>query len=126
MPEDVCLDIGGELIITKQSKWNDRWQDWMLYLKVRRQDKKDGITWDQLQTAKNLIVGSDALAIEVYPPNDRLVNSANVRHLWVIPHKVAVLIGIPDLHEPVEDSPGHLKAELAKVKAELAILKSKR
>ncbi|WP_235915203.1 DUF7694 domain-containing protein [Brucella anthropi] len=40
------------------------------------------ITWDELQALKNEYFGSDAVAIEVYPPNSHVVNSLPMRHLW--------------------------------------------
>jgi len=40
------------------------------------------ITWDQLQELKNVAFGKEARAIEVYPAQSQLVNSAHWRHLW--------------------------------------------
>lgn len=40
------------------------------------------ISWDMLQTIKNKVWGVSAVAIEVYPPQDMVVNSLNMRHLW--------------------------------------------
>ncbi|MCW9041730.1 MAG: hypothetical protein OQK05_00180 [Pseudopelagicola sp.] len=40
------------------------------------------ITWDDLQAIKNDIWGAEARAIEVYPKQSQLVNSAQMRHLW--------------------------------------------
>lgn len=40
------------------------------------------VTWDELQAVKTAIWGADARAIEVYPAEGNIVNSANVRHLW--------------------------------------------
>ena len=40
------------------------------------------ITWDQLQIVKNEVWGPEARAIEVYPPEDQVVNTGNYRHLW--------------------------------------------
>lgn len=40
------------------------------------------ITWDQLQDIKNQIWGLDARAIEVFPAQNDVVNSGNIRHLW--------------------------------------------
>lgn len=47
--------------------------------------KHDGsITWDDLQALKNEYFGPDAVAIEVYPPEDQVVNNGNWRHLWLL------------------------------------------
>lgn len=40
------------------------------------------ITWDELQELKNMHFGSEAVAIEVYPPDSLVVNSLPMRHLW--------------------------------------------
>lgn len=40
------------------------------------------ITWDALFEIKNEIWGEEARAIEAYPQRSKLVNSANIRHLW--------------------------------------------
>lgn len=55
------------------------------HLKVRRQDGRDGISWDALQRIKNDVVGPDEVAIEIFPPADQVVNDANIRHLWIVP-----------------------------------------
>ena len=40
------------------------------------------ITWDQLQSIKNAVWGEDVRAIEVYPAQSQVINSAPIRHLW--------------------------------------------
>ena len=42
------------------------------------------ITWDELQEIKNLYFGLDTCAIEIYPPQDRVVNNIAMRHLWLL------------------------------------------
>jgi hypothetical protein len=45
---------------------------------------KDGITWDELQRLKSE-AGYDYLwAVECYPPDECLVNVANMRHLFLL------------------------------------------
>lgn len=62
----------------------------LLRLSVNRtswdgRDWRDGITWDDLQRIKNEIGFADSTAVEVYPPQDRVINVANIRHLVVLP-----------------------------------------
>ncbi len=45
---------------------------------------EDGITWDELQAVKDQCGFADRWAVEIYPPADRVVNVANVRHLWLL------------------------------------------
>lgn len=45
----------------------------------------DGITWDEIQAIKAAVGYGAWCAIEVYPPDDKVVNVANVRHIWLVP-----------------------------------------
>lgn len=71
--------------------WQSR--DWLvqvyqerggLRVSVRRISGLDGITWDELQGVKAGIGRGDRWAVELYPPDDRVVNVANMRHLWLL------------------------------------------
>lgn len=42
-------------------------------------------SWMDMQRIKNELAGSDATAVEVFPPQAELVDSANMAHLWVYP-----------------------------------------
>jgi hypothetical protein len=57
----------------------------MLHLIVRRIDGAAIHKWHDLQRIKNEIVGPDRVAVEVYPPEEQLVDRANLTHLWVYP-----------------------------------------
>ncbi len=61
---------------------------WCRHMKVQRLDGKDGISWDDLQKLKDEHLGPDALAVELYPSASRVVNEANIRHLWEVPEQV--------------------------------------
>lgn len=54
----------------------------LVWLRVQRWDGQDGISWDALQQIKNDVLGEDVLAVEIYPPQDDVVNRTNMRHLW--------------------------------------------
>ena len=47
----------------------------------------DGITWDQLQEIKNAVGYHDKCAVEVFPERSKVVNVANMRHLFVLPER---------------------------------------
>ena len=49
----------------------------------------DGITWDVLQQIKDGVGYADFDAMEIYPARDKIVNVANMRHLWVMPQLIA-------------------------------------
>lgn len=44
---------------------------------------EDGITWDELQRLKAEAGYGAYWAVEVYPPDDEVVNVGNLRHLWL-------------------------------------------
>lgn len=45
---------------------------------------EDGITWDDLQDIKGQLGFGFGMAVEIYPAANRIVNVANMRHLWVL------------------------------------------
>lgn len=44
----------------------------------------DRIPWEDLQEVKRVCGYGDRDAVEVYPPDDDVVNVASMRHLWVL------------------------------------------
>jgi hypothetical protein len=60
--------------------------DWpqMLHLSIKRRDKEPIHDWRHLQQIKNELVGPDHEAVELYPAEDRLVDTVNQYHLWVL------------------------------------------
>lgn len=52
---------------------------------VRRNDRKPIRDWRVLQRVKNEIAGPEAEAVELYPRESRLVDTANSYWLWVAP-----------------------------------------
>lgn len=44
----------------------------------------DNISWDELQQIKKEVGRGEFDAVELYPPDDDVVNVANMRHLWVL------------------------------------------
>ena len=60
-------------------------------LDVVRKDMKDGITWDELQRIKNDCGYVDNDALEFYPRASDVVNTGNVRHLFVFSDKLPLI-----------------------------------
>lgn len=52
--------------------------------------------WAEKQWLKDSLFGEDRLAIEVYPQKDRLVDAANMYHLWVFEEGFELPFGIHD------------------------------
>lgn len=60
-------------------------------LDIERKDKKDGITWDELQQIKTDCGFGDLDAIEFYPKNSDVINTGNLRHLYVFSEPLALI-----------------------------------
>jgi hypothetical protein len=58
--------------------------DWplMVHLSIKRLDKEVIRDWRELQTIKNMLVGPENDAMEIYPAESRLVDMANQFHIW--------------------------------------------
>lgn len=50
---------------------------------------QEAITWDELQRLKRQAGYGNQQAIEFYPPEDEVVNVANMRHLWIMDEPLA-------------------------------------
>lgn len=42
-------------------------------------------TWHEMQRIKNELAGPERTAVEVYPPQARVVDAADMYHIWVLP-----------------------------------------
>jgi hypothetical protein len=49
-------------------------------------------TWWEMQRIKNDIAGTNATAVEVYPPQNEVVDGADMFHIWVLPYKFTFTI----------------------------------
>lgn len=59
----------------------------LIWLSIKRKDKEPIHDWRHLQRIKNEILGAEYEAIELYPAESRLVDTANQYHLWVMAEK---------------------------------------
>jgi len=73
------------------------------YLSIKRRDLAVCRNWSDFQTIKNLLCkdGDKRYAIEIYPPESRLMNTANQYHIWVFPKDFDLGIGFT--HREVVD-----------------------
>jgi hypothetical protein len=63
------------------------WQYLGNHLVIERYDKQPiTVEWDVIQAIKNEAVGEEFCAVEIYPPEDMVVNEVNRRHLWLVPY----------------------------------------
>ena len=56
----------------------------MHWLSIKRLDRATIHDWRELQEIKNEIIGCENEAVELFPAESRLVDTANQYHLWVI------------------------------------------
>ncbi len=54
----------------------------MVHLSIKRRDRSPIHDWRELQEIKNELIGAECEAVEIYPAESRLVDSANQYHLW--------------------------------------------
>jgi hypothetical protein len=55
------------------------------HLWIRAHDGSMPRSWRDLQRIKDELVGPERVAVEVFPPESELGDSANMAHLWVYP-----------------------------------------
>jgi hypothetical protein len=53
-----------------------------IHLSIRRLDRSAAKDWRHFQWIKNQLVGPECEAIEIYPAESRVMDSANQYHLW--------------------------------------------
>lgn len=67
-----------------------------LWLSIRRNDRSAVHDWRHLQRIKNELVGKEREAIEIYPKESQLVDTANSYHLWVLDEGDSLPFGFKD------------------------------
>ena len=68
----------------------------LTHLSIKRHDRESMHDWRDLQMIKTVLCGPEAEAMEVYPAESRLVDTANQYHLWVLPKGMALPFGFAD------------------------------
>jgi len=63
------------------------------WLSIRKQDRGHLQDWSDLQEIKNIICGKTREAIQLYPSEERLIDTANQYHLIVFPEDVLIPFG---------------------------------
>lgn len=66
-------------------------------LMVRRNDAAPVRSWQELQRIKNELCGEHRTAVEVFPAQGELVDSANIYHLWVLPDGFELPFGMREI-----------------------------
>jgi hypothetical protein len=66
--------------------------DWT-HLSIRRCDRRACRDWRDFQAIKNQLCGPEREALELYPAESRVVDTANQYHLWVLPAGERIPVG---------------------------------
>lgn len=104
----VAMGHDGDEVVRLATEPNEMWKNhrytavvyrdldgYVHHISLRRNDRKPHFPWRDLQRIKNELAGEDAEAVELFPAEDRLVDCANQRHLWVTPPGVLIPVGFP-------------------------------
>ena len=75
------------------SKWDSKKGDGLIWLSIRNHERTTDIPWQHKQWIKNDICGEEMEAVELFPAESRMYNTANQYHLWVMKR---VPIGYPE------------------------------
>jgi hypothetical protein len=63
-------------------------------LAIKRFDTQPVRSWRVLQDIKNEVAGSDRYAVEIYPPESKVTDTANIYHLWVFEEGCGPTVGL--------------------------------
>jgi hypothetical protein len=64
-----------------------------LHISIKRLDREPVYDWRHKQAIKNEIAGPEREAVELFPAESRLVDSANQTHLWAVGEGVTLEVG---------------------------------
>lgn len=80
--------------------------------------KKGDFTWAEKQQIKDELFGKNRCAVEVYPAEDRMVDAADVYHLWVFEKGYRLPFGIhpKEYKKAIRRGDSITDAELQKLK----------
>jgi len=59
----------------------------MFWVSIKRNDRQPIHDWRDLMEIKNVLIGEENEACELYPAKSRMVDTANQYHLWVFKDK---------------------------------------
>jgi hypothetical protein len=108
-PEAVRLLVQDEMGPDSEVWINSRYQVMkramgdLAYLSIKRIDQQPIRWWRDLQRIKNELVGPECEAVELFPAESRLIDSANQYHLWVFTN--------PETRMPVGFTSGRVVAD---------------
>lgn len=70
----------------------------VLHLAIRTVTSREP-SWSDLQRIKNELIGAERHSVQIYPRQSRLVDEANMYHLWIMPEGFEPGFGLHQLDE---------------------------
>lgn len=77
---DQCWKNSRYTVLVRYTK--DNYDQDLVHLSIKRNDKNPMHDWRDMQRIKNEILGEEEEAMELYPAESRLIDTANQYHLW--------------------------------------------
>ena len=65
-------------------------------LSIKRHDREQVTDWRDLQRIKDEILGTEVEAVQMFPAQSRMLDTANQYHLWALPAKHLFPVGYED------------------------------
>ena len=72
----------GDYLIYKCFQFVPRTGQLIERLIIERRDREPIASWGDLQTIKDLVLGRDRVAVQVFPKSSEVVDQGNLYHLW--------------------------------------------
>ena len=66
------------------SHWDAKSREGYIYISLKNHKRTTNVSWQHKQWIKNDICGVEAEGVELFPAENRMVNSANQYHIWVL------------------------------------------
>ncbi len=82
--QDIWLNDQYQVNIDRNPEHNFGKKVPVVHLSIKRIDKEPIHDWRDLQAIKNMLLGPEIEAVELFPAESRLVDTANQYHLWAI------------------------------------------
>jgi hypothetical protein len=88
-PSIVAVFTDGEYTVAKHEHDSGPFE---FRLSIKRMDGARFHDWRLFQDIKNDVAGADRVAIEVYPSEDEVTDTANIYHLWVFKEGIVPMV----------------------------------
>jgi hypothetical protein len=71
------------IVEVKAHPYGSALHDKVYWLDISRKDGSTDVSWADMQSIKNELIGKENEGFQIYPPESRLVDLGNHYHMWV-------------------------------------------